>query len=46
MVIQTLSAYGADFTAATIMGENAMHFATIAYRLLCIRFLAQRGMYE
>ena len=38
-----LSAYGADFTAATTTGENAIHFATKANNLLCLRFLGQRG---
>ena len=42
--IQTLSAYGADFTLKTITGENAMHFATKNYRLLCTRLLGQRGV--
>ena len=41
--IQTLSAYGADFTLKTVAGENAMHFATKNYRLLCTRLLGQRG---
>ena len=41
--IQTLSAYGADFTLKTAAGENAMHFATKNYRLLCTRLLGQRG---
>ena len=41
--IQTLSAYGADFTLATTLGENAMHFATRNIRLLCLRLLGQRG---
>ena len=42
--IQTLSAYGADFTLKTVAGENAMHFATKNYRLLCTRLLGQRGV--
>ncbi len=42
-VVQVLSAYGADFTVAASSGENAMHFATMANRLLCIRLLGQRG---
>ena len=42
--IQTLSAYGADFSLATVAGENAMHFATRNYRLLCTRLLGQRGV--
>jgi hypothetical protein len=41
--IQTLSAYGVDFTLKTVAGENAMHFATKNYRLLCTRLLGQRG---
>ena len=44
-VIQTLSAYGADFSVTTSNGENALHFATKASQLLCIRMLAQRGTY-
>lgn len=44
-VIQVLSAYGVDFTQEASTGENAMHFATIGYRLLCIRLLAQRGAF-
>ncbi len=43
-VIQTLSAYDVDFTRAASTGENALHFATMANRLLCIRMLAQRGV--
>ena len=45
LVIQALSAYGADFNLTASTGENALHFATKNYRLLCIRMLAQRGMY-
>lgn len=45
-VLQVLSAYGADFTVATSSGENAMHFATMAGKLLCIRFLGQRGVWK
>lgn len=41
--IQVLSAYGADFTAVSKTGDTALHFATVAYRLLCIRLLGQRG---
>ena len=41
--IQTLSAYGADFSLSTSTGENAMHMATKSYRLLCTRLLGQRG---
>lgn len=41
--IQVLSAYGADFTAVNKTGDTALHFATVAYRLLCIRLLGQRG---
>ena len=44
-VIQALSAYGADFTVASAAGENAMHFATAANRLLCTRLLGQRGTF-
>ena len=43
-VLQVLSAYGADFTVTTSTGDTAVHFATIANRLLCIRFLGQRGL--
>lgn len=42
-VIQALSAYGADFTVSTTSGENAVYYATAAYKLLCVRFLGQRG---
>jgi len=42
-VLQVLSAYGADFTAATTVGDNAAHFATTANQLLSLRFLGQRG---
>ena len=41
--IQTLSAYGADFSLSTSAGENAMHMATKSYKLLCTRLLGQRG---
>ena len=44
-VIQTLSAFGADFTASTAAGENAVYHATAAYKLLCVRLLGQRGCY-
>ena len=43
-VLQVLSAYGADFTVTTSTGDTAVHFATTANRLLCIRFLGQRGL--
>lgn len=43
-ILQVLSAYGADFSINSIKTtENAAHFATIAYKLLCIRFIGQRG---
>ena len=42
-VLQVLSAYRADFTVATTTGDNAIHFATRANKLLCLRFLGQRG---
>lgn len=45
-VLQVLSAYGADFSLSTVKTkETAVHFATIAYKLLCIRFLGQRGLF-
>ena len=46
-VLQVLSAYGANFSITTLQSlENAVHFATVAYKLLCIRFLGQRGGYS
>ena len=46
-MLQVLSAYGADFSITTLQSlENSVHFATVAYKLLCIRFLGQRGGYS
>lgn len=42
-IIQVLSAYGADFNKTTSLDEVAVHYATVAYRLLCIRMLGLRG---
>ena len=43
LVIQTLSAHGADFTLSSSHQENAIFFATQNNHLLCIRLLGQRG---
>ncbi|XP_019849609.1 PREDICTED: ankyrin repeat and EF-hand domain-containing protein 1-like isoform X1 [Amphimedon queenslandica] len=41
--IQVLSAYGANFNILSSYNDTAIHFATVAYKLLCIRLLGQRG---
>jgi ankyrin repeat protein len=41
--LQVLSAYGADFSVTSKTGDNALHCCTLAYKLLCIRFLGQRS---
>ena len=43
--LQALSAYGADFSVTSKSCDTALHFATLAYKMLCIRFLGQRGQY-
>ena len=42
-VIQTLSAFGANFSTLNKVKENALHFCTGSHELLCTRFLGQRG---
>jgi ankyrin repeat protein len=43
LVIQVLSAYGADFTVSTTRHENAVFFATRSNHLIVLRLLGQRG---
>ena len=43
LVIQVLSAYGADFTLSTSQQENAIFFAARKNHLIILRLLGQRG---